>query len=192
MPTRLVLVRHALTTWHVEHRMQGRADVPLTPEGEAQARAVGVALEGFQPDSVTTSDLGRTVETARLMGFDDVRIDPAWAEGNFGEWTGRLTSEVGEDYIGWREGRVDPPGGEPLADMRDRVVTAARAFEPGLHLVVTHGGVIRALLGGMLGIDLSRLLPVECAHAAVIDTDPPRLLAYNLAAGAMLPAFVTA
>lgn len=192
MPTRLVLVRHALTTWHVEHRMQGRADVPLTAQGEAQALAVGAALKGFRPDSVTTSDLRRTVETARLMGFDDVDADPAWAEGDFGEWTGMLTSEVGDDYLGWREGRVDPPGGESLADMRDRVVTAARAFSPGVHLVVTHGGVIRALLAGLLGLDLSRVVPVECAHAAVIDTDPPRLLAYNLAADAMLPTFVTA
>ncbi len=192
MPTRLVLVRHALTTWHVEHRMQGRADVPLTPEGEEQARAVGVALRGMRPDSVTTSDLSRTVETARLMGFDDVRTDPAWAESDFGEWTGMLTSEVGDDYLGWREGRVDPPGGESLADMRRRVVAAARSFPPGVHLVVTHGGVIRALLAGLLDLDLSRIVPVECAHAAVIDTDPPRLLAYNLAAGAMIPAFVTA
>ncbi len=188
MTRTLLLVRHAVTTWHLEHRLQGRAEVPLAEEGRAQARALRVTFDGFVPDSVTTSDLGRTIETAQLMGFGDADRDPDWAEGDFGDWTGELISDVGDDYHAWRTGHFDPPGGEPLEAMARRVVAAADRVPGGRHLVVTHGGVIRMLLEHHLRIDLTRIAAVECAHVAILELgDPARLLAYNVPPGSPLP-----
>lgn len=188
MTATLLLVRHATTTWHVERRLQGRTDVPLTPFGEEQARRLRTTFADVALDSVITSDLTRTVETARLMGFSQPTRDPAWAEGDFGDWTGRAIDEVGEQYDLWRLGRFDPPGGEPLSVLAHRVLDAAGRFTSGTHLVVTHGGVIRMLVERLLGVDLAVIAPVECAHVAIVRLgQPARLLAYNLPPGSPLP-----
>ena len=42
----MVLVRHGETEWSRTGRHTGRTDVPLTEEGERQARAVGELLRG--------------------------------------------------------------------------------------------------------------------------------------------------
>ena len=181
MTGHIVLIRHAETTWHVEHRFQGRADSPLTEEGRQQALDLGSAVSAHPWASVVTSDLGRAVETARLMGFPDAQRDAAWSEADFGEWTGRPMTEIREsfdaEYRAWRVGKSVPPGGEPWSAQCERVAAAASALGDGIHLVVTHGGVIRALLQTVVGLDLATLAPLECAHAVAIQRDDRYTLA---------------
>ena len=43
--TRLCLVRHGETAWNAERRIQGQLDVPLSPVGQAQARAAAAVLQ---------------------------------------------------------------------------------------------------------------------------------------------------
>lgn len=181
MTGHVVLVRHAETTWHVEQRFQGRADSPLTDAGRQQAINLGSALAEYPWTSVHTSNLGRAVATARLMGFPDAQRDAAWSEADFGEWTGRPMVEIRgaweAEYLAWRAGKHVPPGGEPWSAQCERVAAAAAALGDGIHLVVTHGGVIRALLQTMVRLDLTTLAPLECAQAAVIRRDDHDTLA---------------
>ena len=59
------LARHGETAWTISHQHTGLTDLPLTPNGEAQARRLGARLEGMKLAAVFTSPLQRAVRTAR-------------------------------------------------------------------------------------------------------------------------------
>ena len=64
--------------------------MPLTEEGERQARAVGAALRGREFALVLSSPLLRALDTAKLAGFEpEVRDD--LAEWDYGEYDGLTT-----------------------------------------------------------------------------------------------------
>ena len=85
-------------------------------------------------------------------GLRDVVVDARWRERHFGAWEGELSADIEVAWPGllteWRAGRLrDIPGAEPWDTFVSRITeasTAALALE-GTTLVVTHGGVFRAL-----------------------------------------------
>lgn len=162
---RVLLLRHGQSAWNAESRWQGWADAPLSDEGLAQAQAMGSLLAAGDDrfTRVVSSDLSRSIDTARVvadaLGLGEVAEEPDLRERDVGDWSGRTTEEIDIIWPGaiaaWRSGRLDrPPGGEHEPAFRARVVRAVErlAAEPdGLLLVISHGGVIRALerhLGG--------------------------------------------
>src|SRR5262249_53933106 len=60
MPTPTIYyVRHGLTDWNVQQRLQGRHDVPLNAEGRAQAARCGEILRDLLTcDGKTPAELG--------------------------------------------------------------------------------------------------------------------------------------
>jgi len=68
MPGTLVLLRHGQSTWNLENLFTGWRDVPLTPQGEAEAVAGGAAMAeaGLRFDVSHTSVLTRAVVTNNL------------------------------------------------------------------------------------------------------------------------------
>lgn len=69
--TRIVIIRHG-NTFRKEDtptRVGARTDLPLTEEGEEQALRLGHHFKnsGIKPDRVFTSQLCRTIDTARLI-----------------------------------------------------------------------------------------------------------------------------
>src|SRR5205807_3419323 len=63
-PTRLILVRHGETALTAERRYSGRGDVPLSPHGTEQVRAIAARLAGLPVTAVHTSPLSRCTATA--------------------------------------------------------------------------------------------------------------------------------
>src|SRR5258707_782347 len=63
--TRLCLVRHGETAWNAEGRVQGQLDIPLSPTGLAQAKAIAAALRDESFDVIYSSDLVRVQQTAQ-------------------------------------------------------------------------------------------------------------------------------
>jgi broad specificity phosphatase PhoE len=77
-----------------------------------------------------------------------------------------------------------PPGGEPLADVQARVVQAveriAAAHPNGDDvLIVSHGGVISALLAHWLGLPLSSIWRIAVANCSLSEIAPPRVVSVN-------------
>lgn len=156
---RLLLLRHAQSTWNAEGRWQGWADAPLSGEGESQAREMAsrLAASGIGLAGAVSSDLARSISTARivadLLGLGAPVVEPGLRERDVGDWSGRTTEEIELIWPGaieaWRAGRLErPPGGEHEPSFVGRVVAAVErlAARPGGPLlVITHGGVIRAL-----------------------------------------------
>lgn len=157
---RLVLVRHGESTWNASGRWQGQSDVPLSPRGRLQARALATRLFELEMDHRISSDLSRAAETAAALGHA-AHPDPRFREIDVGEWAGLERAEVAERFPdqveGLRSGAdVRIGGGESMPEFEARVDSAIdelRDRHQGQRvLLVTHGGVIRALATRVLGV----------------------------------------
>lgn len=160
---RVLMLRHGESEWNVEGRWQGWEDIALTIAGEHQAAARAHALaadDGLEGANVFSSDLRRARRTAEIvaeaLGLGPVVVDEGLRERCGGEWQGRTGAEIEERWPGmreaWRRGELAaPPGGESNEQLLDRVDAAlgraiAATPEDRVTLVVTHHGVLRALL----------------------------------------------
>jgi|DewCreStandDraft_2_1066082.scaffolds.fasta_scaffold00485_7 probable phosphoglycerate mutase len=143
---RLVLVRHGATAWTAQHRLLGWTDLPLSADGEAQARALRGRLHG-PFDRVYSSDLERARRTAALA-WGLARPEPRLREIHFGAWEGADWFALPEDarQALLRFDDFAAPGGESTRDLVRRVLAFVEELPPGCHLLFTHGGVVRALL----------------------------------------------
>jgi probable phosphoglycerate mutase len=151
-PTRLLLVRHGESTWNVAGRWQGHADPPLSDLGERQAVAARSTPLIAPPDAVWTSDLARARRTAELLAEPlglTPRADARLRERDVGEWSGLTRAEIEERWPGWLVARRSPAGFEGDEPLAARVLAALRdiaaATPDATVVVVTHGGVIRAI-----------------------------------------------
>ena len=149
----VVLVRHGETEWSRTGRHTGRTDLPLTENGERQARAVGEALRGREFALVVSSPLLRARETARLAGFEPELRDDL-AEWDYGEYDGLTTPQIREqvpDWTIWGYGAVGGESVEQVAARADRVVAELLAVD-GDVLVFSHGHFLRVLTARWLGL----------------------------------------
>jgi len=170
----VLLLRHGVTDWNQERRIQGWGPVPLNETGRAQASAAGRRLaERYNVDRVLASDLERTRETAELVteaGVDAaIETSADWRERDLGVYQGLLYEEVFErhpeyDVTGGIVGLdVAPERGESLREMAERVHDGwerllAESDDGETVLVVTHGGPIYLVLGRVKGLDLARAI----------------------------------
>lgn len=151
----LVIVRHGETEWSRSMRHTGNTDLPLTEEGEAQARAVIPRLVGREFALVLTSPLRRARRTAELAGYGDrAEPDDDLRERDYGEYEGLTTKEIRETVPGWDVWRDELPGGETLAQVgarADRVIERALAAD-GDTLAFAHSHLLRTLGARWIGI----------------------------------------
>src|SRR5213592_101174 len=168
----LLLLRHGQSQWNLENRFTGWIDVPLSPRGEAEARAAGEKLRGRKIDKLYTSVLVRAIETARLA-LEAAGIGPLPNERMYGELQGKNKAEAAarfgaEQVKLWRRSYdVKPPGGESLADTAARVLPYWTShILPDLRagknvLVVAHGNSLRALVMHLDGLTREQVLELE-------------------------------
>ncbi len=149
--TWIALIRHGRTAWNEAHRLQGRADPPLSPAGRELVRRWRVPAE-FAAFGWLSSPLCRAVETARLLGGEP-DSEPRLIEMDWGEWQGRRLDELRADPdtgIAANEARgldFRPPGGESYRMVQDRLrgFLADCAARGAPAIAVSHKGVIRGL-----------------------------------------------
>ena len=87
----IYIIRHGRTALNLQNALQGRSDLPLDPEGVAQARAAAQRLDalGIRFDRVYTSPLRRAIQTARLVAPDiEPIVDPRLIEMDYGPYEG--------------------------------------------------------------------------------------------------------
>jgi probable phosphoglycerate mutase len=163
----IVFIRHGETDWNVEGRLQGQRDIPLNEVGRAQAAEAGRKLRSIVDPAALpwrVSPLERTRETAeiarRAIGLDPkaYELDDRLKELTFGDWEGRTWAELKlVDKAIVRARQADkwgfvPPQGESYAMLHDRI----KAWLPSVTeemIVVSHGGVARALMVLLAGAD---------------------------------------
>jgi broad specificity phosphatase PhoE len=154
---RLVLVRHGQTEWTLEGRHTGRTDVPLTPEGEKQARFLGQRLRrvGVEPLRVLSSPRQRAIETARLAGFEIPEVTHLLVEFDYGEYEGRTSAEIRTENPDWDLFTDGCPGGETPDQVAQRASRLLADLAPedggGDVLLFAHGHILRILATTYLG-----------------------------------------
>lgn len=177
----LVLVRHGETEWSRSGQHTGRTDLPLTPRGEEQARALGGVLAGVlddlaAPALVLASPRQRALRTAQLAGLA-AQPDPDLVEWDYGSYEGLTTARIREGRPGWTIWTGDPPDGETAGQIEvriDRLLDRVRAALPaGPVVLFGHGHSGRVIAARYLGlpVDAGRLLLLRPATPCVFGTE---------------------
>lgn len=167
--TQLYLVRHGVTKWNQDGKLQGHSDLPLDPTGQRQATALAARLANVRLDRIITSDLQRAMQTAELIAARQnalrksagrrhplIEYEPRLRELHFGAWEGlsyqTLQEQFPREMARWQSEpiRFAPPGGESLGELAQRVAgfyesLTALVGEANI-LIVAHGGPLQVLL----------------------------------------------
>jgi probable phosphoglycerate mutase len=181
----LWLVRHGETAWSLSGQHTGRTDLPLTPEGELQAVAIGKMLAGRAFDRVLTSPMRRAVDTGRLAGFGD-RLETldALVEVDYGSYEGMTTHEIHETAPDWELFRDGSPEGESPAEIEANAdALLATIGRDGNVLAFGHGHRFRSVAARYLGLELpvaSQLrLDAGAISVLAVERDGPTLVLWN-------------
>jgi broad specificity phosphatase PhoE len=193
-PPVIYYVRHGLTDWNVEQRLQGRHDIPLNAEGCAQAVRCGEILRdlilrtGRAPADLgyVSSPLSRARRTMELLrttlGLDPTGypIDHRLAEIAFGDWEGLTYDDVlARDRHVFAEREADkwgflPPGGESYAQVTERIGEWYRTLEHDI-VVAAHGGTARALMAHLAIASPEAATRYPFEHGMVYEFAGPKL-----------------
>ncbi len=183
--THVHLLRHGEVDQLTRRVVRGQMDVPLSPRGAEQNRLLASWLGAHEPrpDAVWSSDLARCRVLAEALGERfgvPVRVDPRLREQSMGAWEGRtwaqITAAEPAAVTAFWDGYHDatPTGGESFAALAARARAAwedlLRAHRGERVQVVTHIGVLRALLCRVLGVpgtDALRFAPATASHTLV-------------------------
>jgi broad specificity phosphatase PhoE len=174
----LCLIRHGETVYNAEDRLQGKRDIALSPRGMIEAEQLGELLkaEGVVPRLLYSSPIARAVATARKLGMGiPIQTKPAFSSRSLGVLEGRSKSEI-ETLL---PGTIDklthwdfcPPGGdETLEHLYTRAneeienLVQVEARQKYL-MIVTHSGVLEALVRGWFDVQPGEPLPFELKNA---------------------------
>jgi broad specificity phosphatase PhoE len=138
--SRVLLVRPGATDFDEQGRMKGCLDMPLSQHGVQQAKAMAKELADVRVKTIYCSPCESARETARrladqqrAMGYDTkVKVIEAFRNLDHGLWHGKLIDEVRRNHPRvYRQGAdrpedFCPPGGEPVAEAKQRVAKALR------------------------------------------------------------------
>jgi probable phosphoglycerate mutase len=182
----LLLVRHGETEWSRSGQHTSFTDLPLTPNGEEQAKSLAPLLAGRSFALVLTSPLGRAVRTAELAGLTGAVREADLHEWYYGAYEGVTSEEIHRtrpDWDLWTHGGPPGPDGKPgespeeVGERADRVLSrVARALPEGDVLLVAHGHFLRVLTARRLGLPPSegRLFRLETGTVSRLSTEHGR------------------
>ena len=202
----VILLRHGRTTANASGTLAGRLPgVGLDDVGTVQAADAAGRLAAVPLAAVVTSPLERCRQTARAVTGTHpvpppVVTDHGLTECDYGEWQGRALKELAREKL-WAAVQGQPssvtfPGGESLAAMQARAVSAVRRRDADIEdehgagavwVAVSHGDIVKAVLADALGmhLDLFQRIHVDPGSVSIISYtgNHPYVLATNTHAG---------
>lgn len=181
-----LFIRHGETDWNAEGRLQGDRDIPLNATGRVQAAESGrraailLRRSGLAGEAVfVVSPLGRTRDTAErarlamALPACGYALEERLKELSFGSWEGLTWPDVkARDPEAITRRRRDvwrfvPPDGESYARLADRVRPWLASVTENL-VVVSHGGVARALMALIGGVSVTVAPQVDIMQGRVL------------------------
>jgi len=181
-PTRLVLVRHAVTP-HTGPLLSGRMPgIDLSEKGVGQAEATAQRLAKIPVAAVYASPIERTTQTAQQIAAHHslaVQALPGVIEADYGDWTGGKISDLAKTDE-WKVVQVAPsrarfPNGESIHEMQARTVGALDevvARHPHQTIVVvSHADPIKSAIAHYSGMHLDLFQRVHVSPASVTVFD---------------------
>ena len=182
-------MRHGETAWALTGQHTGRTDLPLTANGEAEARLLGAGLRGVAFDHVFTSPRQRARHTGELAGHASAVVEPDLAEWDYGDYDGQTMTEIHATRPTWDIYTDGCPGGESPAQITaraDRLVARLCALT-GRVAVFSHGHFGRVLAVRWIGLPLghARHFALNTASYSILDHSPDRarVVQWNITPG---------
>lgn len=180
MALNLILVRAGQTDV-LPGTLIGQSDPPLGAAGFIAVQRLAATWDEETPRFLFASDLRRAAQTAQVLASHlalEPLPDPRLREQDAGRWNGRPLQAIARDdpdlHAAWRQRRVlqAAPGGESFADVLQRTGAWLSALLDSTHahdsvLVVTHQGVVRALLCHALALPPQHAERLRIDHAGV-------------------------
>lgn len=183
-PTRIVLVRHAVTHQTGPLLSGRRPGIDLSERGAEQADAVAKRLSVLPVAAVYASPIERTMQTAQaIASHHDLEVHPldGLIEADYGDWTGGELAELAKtsewQVVQRAPSRARFPGGETIRAMQSRIVTALDDVVAGhpteTVVAVSHADPIKAAVAHFAGmhLDLFQRVHVSPASVTVLDFD---------------------
>jgi alpha-ribazole phosphatase len=168
----IYLIRHTQTA-AVPGLCYGQSDMALADSFPDEMADLHQKLPEFEQDCVVfSSPLTRCLQLANTFS-DQVVIDGRLQELNFGDWEGKRFDDIDADALQyWTDNFVSaaPPNGENFEDLyqrtggfwQDLLATNAKQV-----LVISHAGVIRALLARALNLPLTNSFQLRIDSGSV-------------------------
>ena len=181
-PTRLVLVRHAVTA-QTGPLLSGRTPgIDLSEKGVGQAEATAQRLAKIPVAAVYASPIERTTQTAQQIAAHhslEVLLLPGVVEADYGDWTGGKIAELAKTDE-WKVVQVAPsrarfPNGESITEMQSRMVAtlddlvSRHPYET--IVVVSHADPIKSAIAHYSGMHLDLFQRVHVSPASVTIFD---------------------
>lgn len=186
VPT-IYLARHGETEWSKDGRHTGRTDLPLTAQGELDARKLGERLKGISFSCAFVSPLSRARHTAELAGFTP-EVVPDLIEWGYGDYEGQTSSQIKSVVPTWNLFRDGCPGGETPAEIAargDRLVRRLHGLT-GNVICFAHGHILRVLAARWINqpVVLAGSLLLGTAGLGILsfdhdDLDEPAIKTWN-------------
>ena len=188
--TELWLIRHGETAWAISGQHTGTTDISLTDRGRERAQGIRDYLQHRSFKKVFVSPLGRAKETCAIAGYGDQAIvEPNLTEWNYGDFEGKTTPEIREQYPDWLIWNGPVPNGETVEQVgqrTDKVIARSLAElgdEGGSVALFAHGHVLRILTARWLELapDNGRLFALGTGSVSVLgfERDQHVIQAWN-------------
>lgn len=164
----------------------GQSDVDVSSNFAIERDALAEKLAHIQFDAVYASPLQRCTKLAQALELGEIKMDARLKELHFGDWEMQAWDSIPREiFDGWAKdyANLPPPNGETFAQLHARArsfIEEVSSHSRGKNIaVVTHGGVIRAVLAEVLNMPLKGLFRIVIDHASVtqisFDETVPRI-----------------
>lgn len=171
----LYLVRHGETEWSLSGRHTSRTDLPLTEQGNQEARKLAERLRAARIVRVFTSPRLRAQQTCALAELTPVaEIEPELAEWDYGDYEGQRSAAIRSQRPHWTIFEDGCPGGEMPSDVAmraDRLIARLKQMQ-GKIALFSHGHFGVVLAARWIG------LPVIEAQHLLLSTASVNVLGY--------------
>jgi broad specificity phosphatase PhoE len=181
MQTRIILMRHGLTSANIKNCFAGRTDEPLHPDGILQVKSLVAKIKKEGVTQIISGPAVRTCETAKIIGKAlniSSKVEPGLNEIYLPHWDGLTKDEIrnkyGNQYPHWLESPADfeVEGCETLQEVQER---AAKALEELFSenrdqtiLAVSHLIVVRCLILHYRNMDLADFRTIKVANGDLV------------------------
>lgn len=176
-PVQIHLIRHGETAWSLTRQHTGRSDIPLTENGEAEARELLPRLARIRFEKVLVSPRLRARQTCALAGLEQQsEIEPDLAEWDFGDYEGQLSVDIHKTYPDWNVWRDGSPGGELPEDVTiraDRLIAHLNTLHGNIALF-SHGQFGASLAARWIGLPIidGQHFVLHTASLSILGRDP--------------------
>lgn len=177
----IFFVRHGLTDWNIQRRFQGTLDIPLNDDGFAQAKTAAARCKELHLERIYHSTLLRAAQTAQIIADQSgapLIPCPGFNEVCLGVFQGLNHDEAKTKYPAAYEryfaDRIHgiPPEGESLYQVQQRALETLSFIEEDAKsceriAVVSHGALLKALLGSVAGIPLANYACYDVSNGSI-------------------------